>query len=97
MIAYLVLDIMISGPSPDLVMVSPQKETLLKLSYLSMDDVLFRTIGTVSFWISTALVNLIMANSVAIFSVLAGLSSTADCPPIYGSFGEAYSIRRFWG
>lgn len=97
MIAYLVLDIMTSGPSPDLVMVSPQKETLLKLSYLSMDDVLFRTIGTVSFWLSTALVNLILANSVAIFSVLAGLSSTADCPPIYGSFGEAYSIRRFWG
>ena len=96
-IAYLVLDIMISGPSPDLVLVSEQKETLFKLSYLSMDDVVFRTIGTVSFWLSTALVNLIMANTVAILSVLAGLSSPADCPPIYGSFGKAYSIRRFWG
>ena len=95
--AYLVLDIMISGPSPDLVLVSPQKETLFKLSFLSLDDVVFRTIATVSFWFSAVLVILVLANSVAILSVLAGLSSLADCPPIYGPFGEAYSIRRFWG
>lgn len=95
--AYLVMDIMVSGPSPDLVLVGPQKETLFKLGYLSLEDIIFRTIGTVSFWLSTALINLIMANSVAILSVLAGLSSPANCPPLYGPIGEAYSIRRFWG
>lgn len=26
-----------------------------------------------------------------------GLCSPADCPPLYGSFSEAYTIRRFWG
>ena len=95
--AYLVMDIMISGPPPDLVLVSPQKETLFKIGSLSFDDVVFRTVGTVSFWFSTALINLIMTNTVAILSVLAGLSLPADCPPLYGPIGEAYTIRQFWG
>ena len=95
--AYLVLDIMISGPSPDSALISPQKQTLFKLSSLSMDDLVFRIIGTISFWLSTALLNLVMSNSVAIFSVLSGLSSPAECPRLYGSIGEAYSIRRYWG
>lgn len=95
--AYLIMDIMVSGPSPDLVLVSPQKETLFRLGSLSLEDVIFRTIGTVSFWFSTALINLIMSNSVAIVSVLAGLNSPTDCPPLYGPIGEAYNIRQFWG
>ena len=94
--AYLVLDIMISGRSPDLALVSPQKETLFKLGSLPLEDVVFRIIGTVSFWFSTALINLVMANGIAIFSVLTGLSTPSDCPPLYGSIWEAYSIRRFW-
>ena len=97
MFAYLILDIMISGPSPDSALVSPQKETLFKPSDLSMEDVVFRTIGTLSFWLSSALVNLILTNGAAIFSVLSGLSSPVDCPPLYGSIGEAYSVRQFWG
>ena len=97
MFAYLILDIMISGPSPDLALVSPQKETLFNPSDLSMEDVVFRTIGTLSFWLSSALINIIMTNGAAILSVLSGLSTPADCPPLYGSIGEAYSIRQFWG
>ena len=95
--AYLVVDIMISGPSPDLVLVSPQKETLFQLNYLSLEDIVFRIIGTISFWITTALINLIMSNSVAIFSVLVGLSSPTSYPPLYGPIEKAYSMRQFWG
>ena len=95
--AYLVLEIMISGPTPDSALISPQKATLFNLGSLSMDDLVFRIIATVSFWLSTALLNLVMSNSVAIFSVLFGLSSPADCPRLYGSIGEAYSVRQFWG
>lgn len=96
-LAYVILDIMVSGPAPDMALVSPQKETLFKLSCLSLEDVVFRTIGTVSFWLSSALINIIMTNIAAIGSVLSGLSSPADCPPLYGPIGEAYSMRRFWG
>ena len=96
-LAYLVLDIMISGPSPDLALVGLQKQTLFNLGSLSMDGVIFRVIGTASFWLSSALLNLVMSNSVATLSALLGLSSPAGCPPLYGSIGEAYSIRRYWG
>lgn len=96
-LAYVILDIMVSGPAPDLALVSPQKETLFKLSCLSLDDIIFRTIGTVSFWLSSALINMVMTNIAAIASVISGLSSPADCPPLYGPIGEACSIRRFWG
>ena len=97
LLAYLVLDIMISGPSPNAVLVSYEKETLFAPDSLSLEDFIFRIIGTVSFWLSTALINLLMSNSVAIFSVLVGLSAPKDCPPLYGSIGEAYSVRQFWG
>ena len=97
LIAYLIMDIMISGPTPDPVLVSPQKGALIKLSGLSTDDVVFRTIGTISFWLVTALFNLVLTNGVAILCVLSGLSSPADCPPLYSSISEAYSIRQFWG
>ena len=97
MFAYVILDIMISGPPPDMALVSPQKETLFKPSDLSMEDVVFRTIGTLSFWLSSALFNLIMTNCAAILSVLSGLSTPVDCPPLYGPIREAYSMRQFWG
>ena len=97
MFAYLILDTMISGPSPDLALVSRQKETLFKPTDLSMEDVVFRIVGTLSFWLSSALINLILTNGAAILSVLSRLTTPVDCPPLYGSIGEAYSIRHFWG
>ena len=96
-LAYLIVDIMIAGPSPDVVLVSSPKETLFKLSYLSLEDVIFRIIGTVSFWLITALFNLILTNSTAILFVISGLSAPSDCPPLYGPIGDAYSVRQFWG
>ena len=97
LIAYLVMDIMVSAPPPDPKLVRPEKATLLKLHDLSSEDLIFRTIGTLSFWFSTALINLIMSNTTAILSVLSGLSAPTDCPPLYGSILEAYTIRNFWG
>lgn len=97
LLAYLVMDIIVSAPPLGSILVSPEKATLLKLRDLSSEDLIFRTIGTLSFWLSTALINLIMSNSIAIISVLTGLSAPANCPPLYGSIGDAYTIRRFWG
>ncbi|KAM0804237.1 membrane bound O-acyl transferase family-domain-containing protein, partial [Usnea florida] len=97
LIAYLVMDIMVSAPPPDPNLVRPEKATLLKLHDLSSEDLIFRTIGTLSFWFSTALINLILSNTTAILSVLSGLSAPSNCPPLYGSILEAYTIRNFWG
>lgn len=94
---YLFVDAIISLPPPDLAMVQADKATLFSLHTLSLDDAIFRTVTTISYWLSTAIVNLFMINTAAIVSVLLGLSKPADCPPLYGSVFESYTVRRFWG
>jgi hypothetical protein len=96
-LAYLVLDLMVTRPSPDLALVGPQKETLFRFGRLSLEDLVFRIIGTLSFWLSIAIINLVLVNSPTIVLVLTGMSSPTDCPPLYGPIREAYSLRRFWG
>ncbi|KAL1614590.1 hypothetical protein SLS54_009655 [Diplodia seriata] len=95
--AYLVIDAMLLAPSPDAALVAAGKDTLVQIRRLSVDDIIFRLVATFSFWLSTALLNLVMSNAVAIACVLTRLSSPKDCPPLYGPIREAYTIRRFWG
>ncbi|WQF87933.1 Putative cytochrome P450, Wax synthase domain, cytochrome P450 superfamily [Colletotrichum destructivum] len=96
--AYLVLSTMSQAPSPDPSLISSRKQALLQgVVDLSPDDVTFRIIGTISFWICTALINLVMYNSACLAFAFLGLSDPDDCPPLYGSLISSYSIRRFWG
>jgi hypothetical protein len=96
-LAYIVIDAMVSAPTLDSSLVGPRKQTLMHPFDLSLEDIIFRVIGTAAFWASTYLVNLVMSNTVAIFCVATGISSTQNCPPLYGPLSEAYSIRHFWG
>ncbi|WYZ34165.1 hypothetical protein EsH8_I_000441 [Colletotrichum jinshuiense] len=96
--AYLVLSTMSQAPSPDPSLIGSRKQALLQgLVNLSLDDVAFRIIGTISFWICTALINLVMYNGACLAFAFLGLSGPDDCPPLYGSLTSSYSIRRFWG
>ncbi|ROV95999.1 hypothetical protein VMCG_07994 [Cytospora schulzeri] len=97
LLAYIFVDVVVSLPPPDLAMVRPDKATLFSLRGLGVDDIIFRIIMTISYWLTTGILNLFMTNVGAIVSVLLGLSRPVDCPPLYGPFSEAYSIRRFWG
>ncbi|KAK2047298.1 hypothetical protein LZ31DRAFT_610349 [Colletotrichum somersetense] len=97
LVAYLVLDILISAPAPDAALVDQQKETLWNMQALSLEDVIFRVIGTLSFWISIALLLLVMSNFVALLSVIFGCCGPVECPPLFGSLTSATSIRQFWG
>ncbi|KAK1970769.1 hypothetical protein LY78DRAFT_209769 [Colletotrichum sublineola] len=62
LVAYLVLNILVSSPAPDAALIGQQKETLWNMQALSREDLIFRVIGTVSFWISVALLLLIISN-----------------------------------
>lgn len=95
-VSYLLLDIMTSFPPPDPVMVRSDKVALF-LSDWSLDDAIFRLGATVSYWFTTAVVVITANNFCAILAVMTGLGQPADCPPAFGSFWEAYSVRRFWG
>jgi len=97
LLAYLTVDLLTSGPPLDLNLVASDKQHLMRPSETASEDIAFRLIGTISFWISTALWNLIMFNTVAIISVSTGLGRPEDYPPLYGPIRDAYTIRGFWG
>lgn len=96
-VAYLFVDAVVSMPPPEQVMVHADKAALFSLRNLSTGDIIFRSGTVVGYWLTTGILNLFMNNVGTIAAVLLGLSSPADCPPLYGSFSEAYTIRRFWG
>ncbi|ETS82453.1 hypothetical protein PFICI_04329 [Pestalotiopsis fici W106-1] len=95
--AYLFVDIVVSLPPADPAMVHVDKAALFPPHGLSLEDLIFRAIMTASYFLMTGLLNLCMANVGAIISVATGLSRPTECPPLYGSFADAYSVRRFWG
>lgn len=97
LLAYLFVDLVVSMPPPEQDMVRADKAFLFSLGKLSVDDVIFRSSTVLGYWLTTGILNLFMNNVGAIVAVLLGLSSPVDCPPFYGSFSEAYTIRRFWG
>jgi hypothetical protein len=97
LLAYLFVDAVVSMPPPEQHMVRADKVALFSLRNLGTDDIAFRSGTVVGYWLTTGILSLFMTNVGAVVAVLLGLSSPADCPPLYGSFSEAYTIRRFWG
>ena len=97
LVAYLFVDLVVSMPPPDPALVQIKKATLWDLRTLSVDDVIFRMAMTISYWVTTATLNLFMTNLGAILVVILGLCEPADCPPLYGPFSHAVTVRRFWG
>lgn len=97
LLAYLFVDLVVSMPPPGQDMVRADKAALASLRNLSAGDVIFRASTVLGYWLTTGILNLFMNNVGAIVAVLLGLCSPADCPLLYGSFSEAYTIRRFWG
>ncbi|KAI0193428.1 membrane bound O-acyl transferase family-domain-containing protein [Astrocystis sublimbata] len=98
LIAYLIVDIVASLPPPDAVLMQPEKAALFySLRRLDAGDFTFRAIMTISYWFTTGTLNLFMVNTVAAIAVMLHFTQPADCPPLYGAFSEAYTVRRFWG
>lgn len=97
LVAYLFVDAVVSMPPPEKAMVQADKAALFSLQSLSAGDLAFRSGTVVGYWLTTGILNLFMNNLGAITAVSLGLSSPAECPPLYGSFSDAYTIRRFWG
>lgn len=96
-LAYLFVDIMTSLPASDPAFVRADKATLLSVNSLSAEDIIFRLATTILYWVTTGIVLMVMNNTGAIVAVLSGLCRPVDCPPPFGSFLEAYTVRRFWG
>lgn len=99
-VSYSIVESMIRGPLTDPAFVGVEKQTLWPrsmLENLSGEDVGFRIVGSVAFLATSVLVNLTLTNTLAILSLVTGLSTPAAWPPLFGSFAEAYTVRNFWG
>ncbi|KAK1532799.1 cytochrome P450 monooxygenase [Colletotrichum costaricense] len=99
LVAYQVLSLMTQAPPPDPNFVGRDKQALAfqGLVRLSQADITFRIIGTLSFWACTALINLLMFEIACLGFVVVFLCKVEDCPPLYGDFSSASTIRGFWG
>lgn len=97
LLAYLFVDAVVSIPPPEAVMVQVDKATLVSIHQLDFGDLVFRLSTTAGYWLTTGILNFFMTNVGTILFVSFGLSGPDDCPSLYGSFSEAYTIRRFWG
>lgn len=97
LLAYLLVDAVVSMPPPEAVMVQANKASLFSVHQLDVGDLIFRSSTTAGYWLTTGILVLFMNNVGAIVAVSLGLSSPGDCPPLFGPFSEAYTIRRFWG
>lgn len=97
LVAYLFVDAVVSMPPPEKPMVQADKAALFSLQGLDAGDIAFRAGTVAGYWLTTGILNLFMNNLGAIVAVALGLSSPAECPPLYGSFSDACTIRRFWG
>ncbi|KAM7197955.1 Membrane bound O-acyl transferase family domain containing protein, partial [Naviculisporaceae sp. PSN 640] len=99
-LAYLFLDVITSFPPPDPDLMRADKVALFspaRLARLTPAELGFRAASTVTFWLVSATVNLMITNVVVVFTVILGFADPGDCRPLFGPFREAYTVRRFWG
>ena len=95
--AYVLLDLCVSAPGPSQHLLQVPKQTLWRLWGLSVEDAVFRIVGSISFWITVALLLFFLHGTANTVGVILNLWQPGDCAPLFGSFREAYSLRKFWG
>lgn len=87
-----------TSPPPDSDMIAPHKQLFFsRLSEVSLEEAVFRTISSVVFLLCACTGVTMFYNIIVVFAVLTNLSAPASCPPAYGPFKEAYTMRGYWG
>ncbi|KAK8025044.1 hypothetical protein PG990_002867 [Apiospora arundinis] len=96
-ILYLVFEIAASAPRPPVALIGQSKQELWSFSDLSAADVAFRIVSSVGFYISTAILLSWIHSTVMTIGVALNVWEPGSWFPLFGSVGEAYTIRKFWG
>ncbi|KAL8791593.1 MAG: hypothetical protein Q9195_005798 [Heterodermia aff. obscurata] len=107
-ISYLSLDILAQGSQPEL---NPIRFADAKIplftrlpfyqhdpsSTISAEELLLRVSTSLSAWVGSYIVIQLAYGTPQILTVALGLSSPAQERPLFGSIGEVYTLRGFWG
>jgi len=94
---YLVMNLIDLGPLPELHLVAEEKQTLLRVWELSAEDAIFRLVSCVMFWAATLFLIWLSYYAGAVVTVLLGLSTPADWPPLFGPLESTSTLGGFWG
>ncbi|KAF5676105.1 acetyltransferase [Fusarium heterosporum] len=97
LVLYLIMDLAMSAPLPEAYLVAREKQTLFKLSNLTLEDVAFRTVGSVIYWFVTYICNRLNSGCAVVISLSLGLSQPKDWPHLNGPISACYTVRGFWG
>jgi hypothetical protein len=72
-------------------------QLLSRLRTVSQQEIATRLQALLGFWLGTFLSIRAMHRVLAVVGVVTGLKDVRHWPPIFGSFGQTYTLRRFWG
>jgi hypothetical protein len=97
LILYLIMDAAMSGPPPETHLITREKQTLFRLSNLSLEDLLFRFFSTLGYWLVTFVCNRLNHACAVVVSLVIGLSHPEDWPHLNGPISACYTVRGFWG
>lgn len=70
---------------------------LSRLREVSGDELVCRLQTVLGFWVGTYCAIRAMHHVLAIVGVETGLKDVERWPPVFGSLGQTYTLRRFWG
>ncbi|ORY62093.1 membrane bound O-acyl transferase family-domain-containing protein [Pseudomassariella vexata] len=98
LVAYLLMDLITFMPPPDAQLITVQKQALFsRLSELSPEELISRVMLTCATGFSAFVQITLLHSAVSFAAVAIGLGKPAEYPPMFGSFLESYTLRRFWG
>ena len=68
-----------------------------RLASVSREEIMTRIISVSAYWIVQSVAIEVFYSTLAIVEVSLGLTAVNVWPPVFGSMGDSYSIRQFWG
>lgn len=68
-----------------------------RLVDVSDTEILIRVASVLGYWFVQYLIIQAAYYTLALPSVILGLTESKEWPPVFGSVGDSYSIRNFWG
>ncbi|KAF4454892.1 hypothetical protein F53441_2685 [Fusarium austroafricanum] len=96
-VSYLILDAVLLAPHPEGHLITREKQALFKLFTLTWEDVIFRISSSIGNWVIAYFSVRLGHGSIAVGSVLLGLSKPEDWPHLNGPISSWSTVRTFWG
>lgn len=79
-------------------MFSPEKIPFFtRLAELSEAEILIRVASVMGYWFVQYLIIQAAYYTLALPSVILGMTESKEWPPVFGFVGDSYSVRNFWG